>query len=89
MYERSAIVLERYFDNIFSFNKQNNLRVNYQNYIDIITEAEEIMQPIPCGKALPQQKMPDGIRNAASQGITCQDWNQSPVISFVEGLCGL
>jgi len=46
MYERSAIVLERYFDNIFSFNKQNNLRVNYQNYIDIITEAEEYQKTI-------------------------------------------
>lgn len=46
MYERSAIVLERYFDNIFSFNKENNLKVNYKNYIHIIEEAEKYQKTI-------------------------------------------
>lgn len=36
MYERSAIVLERYFENIFGFNKENNLKTNCQNYDQIV-----------------------------------------------------
>ena len=35
MYERSAIVLERYFDKIFGENKENNLKTNYGNYTRI------------------------------------------------------
>ena len=34
MYERNAIVLERYFSKLF-FNNQNNLRENYYNYRDL------------------------------------------------------
>ena len=41
MYERSAIVLERYFNNLFGFNKQNNLKANYENYKKIIEEIKE------------------------------------------------
>ena len=41
MYERSAIVLERYFDRIFGFNKENNLKTNYENYCKIIEEVKE------------------------------------------------
>ena len=32
MYERNAIVLERYFNRIFNFNDESNLRQNYFNY---------------------------------------------------------
>ena len=32
MYERNAIVLERYFNKIFHFNDESNLRQNYYNY---------------------------------------------------------
>ncbi len=32
MYERNAIVLERYFNKIFGFNDENNLKKNYYNY---------------------------------------------------------
>lgn len=40
MYERSAIVLEKYFDNLFGFNKKENLKTNYQNYKDIMEEMQ-------------------------------------------------
>ena len=36
MYERNAIVLERYFEKIFSFAKDNNLKSNFKNYTQII-----------------------------------------------------
>ena len=41
MYERSASVLEKYFDNFFGFNKENNLKTNYENYCKIIEEIKE------------------------------------------------
>ena len=40
MYERNAIVLERYFEKEFGFDKKNNLRSNYTNYGDIVEELE-------------------------------------------------
>ena len=41
MYERSAIVLERYLDNYFGFTKEANLKANYQNYKDIVEEMKQ------------------------------------------------
>lgn len=41
MYERSAIVLERYFEKVFGFNKENNLKTNYENYKKIIEKIKE------------------------------------------------
>lgn len=53
MYERSAIVLERYFEKLFSFNKDNNLKICFQNYEnllsgldtykEVITKEEEVL----------------------------------------------
>ncbi len=40
MYERSAIVLERYIEKILNFTKRNNLRKNYENYTELIHEIE-------------------------------------------------
>ena len=36
MYERNAIVLERYFEKIFGLTKENGLKTNFENYIQII-----------------------------------------------------
>ena len=41
MYERSAIVLERYLDKLFGFDKENNLRDNFSNFKDLIEELKE------------------------------------------------
>lgn len=41
MYERSAIVLERYMEKILNLNKTNNLKKNCENYIDLIHEIED------------------------------------------------
>ena len=41
MYERNAIVLERYFEKIFSFTKEDNLKTNFENYIKIIETINE------------------------------------------------
>ena len=41
MYERNAIVLERYLDRYFGFDKQINLKSNYQNYKGLIEEMKQ------------------------------------------------
>ena len=40
MYERSAIVLERYMDKIFEFNKTYNLKTNFDSYKELLEEIE-------------------------------------------------
>ena len=40
MYERSAIVLERYMEKILRFNKTPNLKQNSKNYNELIDEIE-------------------------------------------------
>ena len=40
MYERSAIVLERYFNGIFGFDKKINLKTIYKDYKEIIEELQ-------------------------------------------------
>lgn len=44
MYERSAIVLERYFENLFNFNKENNLKENYKKYSSMVEQLKEYQQ---------------------------------------------
>ena len=46
MYERSAIVLENYFEKILGTNKENNLRSNYENYNRLIEEIKEYQRVI-------------------------------------------
>lgn len=41
MYERSAIVLERYFDNLLNYRRECNLRDNYNNYCDLVEKLEK------------------------------------------------
>lgn len=41
MYERSAIVLERYFNFLFGLQKEYNLKTNYQNFITLVEELQK------------------------------------------------
>ena len=41
MYERSAIVLERYINKVFEFDNSYNLKANLVNYEEMIKEIEE------------------------------------------------
>ena len=43
MYERSAIVLERFFDNLLGFNQVNNLKKNFNNYCELF-EKFKVLQ---------------------------------------------
>ena len=44
MYERSAIVLERYIQKIFEFDKANNLKTNYKNFSELLDEVEKYQE---------------------------------------------
>lgn len=46
MYERSAIVLENYFEKVLGLNKENNLRNNYENYNKIVEEIKEYQRMV-------------------------------------------
>ena len=41
MYERSAIVLERYYTNVLKFDEKPNLKTNYKNFKDLVEEIEK------------------------------------------------
>ena len=44
MYERSAIVLERYIENILKLENKYNMKTNYKNYENFIQEIEEYQE---------------------------------------------
>lgn len=44
MYERNAIVIERYFSQIFGYNEKNNLKNNYTNYVDLVNKIEKYQE---------------------------------------------
>lgn len=41
MYERSAIVLERYFGNLLGYSKKCNICDNFENYCDLVAKLEK------------------------------------------------
>lgn len=41
MYERSAIVLERYFENVLGYRRECNLRDNFNNYCELVEKLEK------------------------------------------------
>ena len=41
MYERSASILERYFDKFFGFYSNSNLKTNYENYKSLVEEIKK------------------------------------------------
>ena len=41
MYERNAIVLERYFNQMFGYNMKNNIKTNFDDYCDLVECLEK------------------------------------------------
>lgn len=41
MYERNAIVIDRYFAEMFGYDEKNNLKNNYKNYSNLVSKVEE------------------------------------------------
>ena len=41
MYERNAIVLERYFNQMFGYNMKNNIKTNFKDYCELVESFEK------------------------------------------------
>ena len=41
MYERNAIVIDRYFASIFGYDSKNNLKNNSSNYFELVSNMEK------------------------------------------------
>lgn len=41
MYERSAIILDKYFENLFGYTQKNNLKENYKDYAKLVECSEK------------------------------------------------
>ena len=46
MYERNAIIIERYFDKMFGYNIKNNIKINFENYCKLIKSLENYKNSI-------------------------------------------
>ena len=44
MYERNAIVLERYFAKLFGYDEKNNLKSNYSNFVELVDKIEKYQE---------------------------------------------
>lgn len=44
MYERNAIVLERYFAKLFGYDEKNNIKSNYNNYAELVEKLEKYQE---------------------------------------------
>ena len=44
MYERNAIVIDRYFASIFGYDSKNNLKNNSSNYFELVSNLEKYQQ---------------------------------------------
>ena len=46
MYERNAIVLERYFAKLFGYDEKNNLKSNYSNFVELVEKIEKYQEAV-------------------------------------------
>ena len=44
MYERNAIVIDRYFSGMFGYDEKSNLENNYSNYCDLVAKLERYQE---------------------------------------------
>lgn len=44
MYERNAIVLERYFSKLFGYDEKNNIKSNYTNYTELVAKLDKYQE---------------------------------------------
>ncbi len=43
MYERNAVVIDRYFSEMFGYGEKNNLKSNYNSYCDLVTKVKKYL----------------------------------------------
>lgn len=62
MYERNAIVIDRFFANLFGYNDRNNLKSNYTNYSDLTAKLQKYQEA-----SLKEDKIMLEVENIANE----------------------
>lgn len=72
MYERSAIVLERYFEKLFKYDEKSNIKRNYKNYCNLVNKLENYQEVSEA-----EDKMMDEYEQIAKRIKTIQKTQES------------
>lgn len=93
MYERSAIVLERYFDTLLGYSSKYNLQDNFYNYCDLVEKLEkfqinykkEIVAAQEFNKCVKKVKAIQSAQEKLYQRIVKLEYNRNLLFNNVEG----
>ena len=93
MYERSAIVLERYFDNEIGYSEKYNLRDNFNNYCNLVEKLEkyqinyqkEVAATQDFNKSLKKVKLIQLAQEKLYQRSVKLEYNRNLLFNNIEG----
>ncbi len=93
MYERSAIVLERYFDTLLGYSSKYNLQDNYYNYCNLVEKLEkfqinykkEVAAAQEFNKCVKKVKAIQFAQEKLYQRIVKLEYNRNLLFNNVEG----
>ena len=93
MYERSAIVLERYFENLLRYRVEGNIRDNFNNYCELVEKLEkyqinyqkEVVATEECEECLKQIKLIQTSQKKLYEKSVKLEYNRNLLFSNIEG----
>lgn len=93
MYERSAIVLERYIDTLIGYSEEGNLRDNFNNYCNLVEKLEkyqvnyqkELVATQDFNKSLKTVKSIQLAQEALYQKSVKLEYNRNLLFNNIEG----
>ena len=93
MYERSPIVLERYFDNEIGYSEKYNLRDNFNNYCNLVEKLEkyqinyqkEVAATQDFNKSLKKVKLIQLAQEKLYQRSVKLEYNRNLLFNNIEG----
>lgn len=93
MYERSAIVLERYFDDLLGYSDKCNLRDNFNNYCNLVEKLEkfqinynkELSATQEFNKSLKKVKAIQSAQEKLYQRAVKLEYNRNLLFNNIEG----
>jgi len=93
MYERSAIVLERYFDTLLGYSSKYNLQDNFYNYCNLVEKLEkfqinykkEVVAAQEFNKCVKKVKAIQSAQEKLYQRIVKLEYNRNLLFNNVEG----
>lgn len=96
MYERSAIVLERYFDDLLGYSDKCNLRDNFNNYCNLVEKLEkfqinynkELSATQEFNKSLKKVRAIQSAQEKLYQRAVKLEYNRNLLFNNIEGKVG-